>query len=310
LATNSPIIPTTPAGQVLTALGNITSNESIGTSNYNALWITGTKRMSRGLLFNANYTWSKSMDENSRNFQGITVQDSLHPFADRALSDFDARHHFTFSGIYDLPFKGNRVVDGWRLGTIVTLQSGNPLNILAGSSTGGAGAAGFTGSATVRPDLVGALQSVGTNLITTLTLPNGSPNPNLGRIQWFPSNIVCDPRSPASCNSNSVFALPFVVSGGNNVFHFGSLGRNAITGPDFKNVDFSISKTTKITERISHELRIEAFDLFNHPNFANPNLTAVFNAAGSSSFGVISATRNPTGDAGSSRQFQIAMKVI
>ena len=82
-----------------------------------------------------------------------------------------------------------------------------------------------------------------------------------------------------------------------------------MTGPDFKNVDFSIAKTTKITERLRHELRIEAFDLFNHPNFSNPNLSAVF-AAANPSFGVIRSTRNPTGDAGSSRQFQIAMKLL
>lgn len=78
-------------------------------------------------------------------------------------------------------------------------------------------------------------------------------------------------------------------------------------GPSFKNFDFSIAKTTKITERFSHELRVEAFDIFNHPNFANPGLTAQF---GSSTFGVISATRAPTGDAGSSRQLQLAMKLI
>ncbi|HEX7960890.1 MAG TPA: hypothetical protein VF493_13285, partial [Terriglobales bacterium] len=158
---------------------------------------------------------------------------------------------------------------------------------------------------------IGPTPSVGTNLITTAVLPDGkTPNPNVGRIQWFPSNIVCDPSAAVSCTSSSVFALPFSVIGGKNVFHFGNLHRNAIPGPDFKNVDFSIAKTTRITERLSHELRIEAFDLFNHPNFANPNTSALFNATGSSNFGVISATRNPTGDAGSSRQFQIAMKLL
>ena len=91
------------------------------------------------------------------------------------------------------------------------------------------------------------------------------------------------------------------------MFHFGSLGRNTLHGPDFKNVDFSISKTTKITERLSHELRIEAFDLFNHPNFGNPGTSA---QVGSTTFGVISSTRGPTGDAGSSRQIQFAMKLI
>jgi Carboxypeptidase regulatory-like domain len=300
LAADSPIHPTDAAGRPLNALGNITSNESIGTSNYNALWVTGTKHMTKGLLFNANYTWSKSMDINSRNFQGVQAQNNLNPFADRALSDFDARHHFTFSTIYGLPFGSNRFAGGWRLGTIVILQSGNPINITAGNPGAGTGITGFTGNGTIRPDLIGPLPSVGKTMITS--------GPNAGTIQWFSAN-VCDVSAPNRCPAGSNFGLPLTVVGGRNVFHFGSLGRNAMTGPDFKNVDFSISKTTKITERLRHELRIEAFDLFNHPNFSNPNLSAVF-AAANPSFGVIRSTRNPTGDAGSSRQFQIAMKLL
>jgi hypothetical protein len=65
-----------------------------------------------------------------------------------------------------------------------------------------------------------------------------------------------------------------------------------------------------ITERIKTEFRVEAFDIFNHPNFGNPNLTAVVAPANAPpTFGVITGTRNPTGDAGSSRQLQFAMKV-
>jgi hypothetical protein len=64
-----------------------------------------------------------------------------------------------------------------------------------------------------------------------------------------------------------------------------------VLGPNFRNLDFSITKVTKITERISHEFRFETFDLFNHPNFGNPGLTA---QPGSSSFGVIQSTRFPT----------------
>jgi hypothetical protein len=310
LAPNSPIIPVTPNGTKLTALSNITDNESIGTSNYNALWITGTKRVSRGLQFDANYTWSKSLDENSRNFETIALgpQDAFHPFADYGPSDFDARNHFTFSGVYDLPFSRNRLVSGWRLGTIAQLQSGNPLNITAGgpfnsvkttsNPNPGAAITGFTGVNNIRPDLTGPLPPVGASIIMT-----GS---NAGNIQYFSASI-CDPTQPSSCTGAQTFSIPVSVVGGRNVFHFGNIGRNAIVGPGFEDLDFSLSKTTKITERLSHEFRIEAFDLFNHPNFGNPVTQAT---AGSTTFGVIRATRNPTGDAGSSRQLQIAMKLI
>jgi len=299
LSASSPIIPVAPNGTRLTALGNITDNESIGYSKYNALWVTGTKHFSRGLSFNANYIWSHSEDTNSRSFEGIglVTQDSTHPYGDFGPSDFDARNHFTFSGIYDLPFTRNRWVSGWEIGTIAQLQSGNPLNIVAGSPSTGTAISGFTGVGTVRPDVTGGLPSVNSTLAGTALSPF---------IQYF-NGSVCDPTKPATCTGTQNFTIPVTVVGGANVFHFGNLGRNAILGPGFEDVDFSLIKRTKITERLSHELRIDTFDLFNHPDFANPGLVALPN---SSSFGVIRSTRNPTGDAGSSRQLQIAMKLI
>jgi hypothetical protein len=292
LSASSPVSPNQ-------GLGNITQRSSNGTSHYNALWITGTKRLSKGLLLNTNYTWSKSLDEVSRNFLGAAVQDSLRPFGDYGPSDFDARHHFIFSGLYELPaFRPNRAFQGWRLGTAVTLQSGNPLNITANATS----ISGFTGIGNIRPDLIGTLPPVGTG---------PAAGNNAGLIQYFPSNIVCDPRiappAAGSCSSSSVFAIPATGSLASPNFHFGNLGRNVLVGPGFSNVDFSISKTTKITERLSHELRVEAFDLLNHPNFSNPGTVA---QVGSTTFGVIRATRGPTGDAGSSRQIQFAMKLI
>jgi hypothetical protein len=84
--------------------------------------------------------------------------------------------------------------------------------------------------------------------------------------------------------------------------HPGSLGRDAITGPGFINTDFSVTKDTRITERLNLQFRSEMFDIFNHPNFGNPVLTAA-----SKSFGVIGSTRFPTGDFGSVRQIQFAL---
>jgi len=87
--------------------------------------------------------------------------------------------------------------------------------------------------------------------------------------------------------------------------HPGSLGRDAITGPDFQNTDFSVTKNTKITERFNLQFRSEMFDILNHPNFGNPVLTTT-----SSAFGHIQATRFPTGDFGSARQIQFALKLM
>jgi outer membrane receptor protein involved in Fe transport len=272
---------------------NITGREGTGNSSYNALWLTAEKRLSRGLQFNTSYTFSKSIDYNSQSSQGVTVQDSYNLRGDRGLSDFDARHRFVLSGLYELPFHGNQLFEGWELTTIVQSQSGNPVNLLAGNAVAiaGAGAANansLTGLATLRPDQIGPVSII------------GSPN------QWF-TNTVCDPRPGGSCPSGAAFALPVSVAGARTVYHFGSLGRNVIVGPRFDNVDFSVIKNTNLSEDVRVQFRAEFFDIFNHANFGQPGRTA---QPGSTTFGVITNTRFSTGDSGSSRQIQFALKLL
>ncbi len=248
----SPSDPFRPGAQ----LNNIVQIEGSGNSSYNALWLTATKRLSRGLQFNASYTFSKSIDYNSLNSQGIVIQDSYNLRDSRGLSDFDARHRFVISGLYELPFRGNKLVEGWQLSTIVQSQSGNPVNIVVNN-------AAFTGTNnTVRPNVTGPIDILGT------------PN------RWFDIS-------------------PFVVPVG----RFGSLGRNVVIGPGFNNTDFSVIKRTYITENQLIEFRWEVFDLFNHANFGQPG-----RVVGTANFGQITNTRFPTGDSGSSRQMQFALK--
>lgn len=101
--------------------------------------------------------------------------------------------------------------------------------------------------------------------------------------------------------NKALFVSPCVAG----VCHPGDLGRDAITGPGFVNTDFSVTKNTKITEKFNLQFRAEAFDLLNHPNFGNPVLTET-----SGSFGKILSTRFPTGDFGSARQMQFALKLM
>lgn len=237
-------------------LGNITELESTGNSSYNAMWLTASKRLSRGMQFNASYTWSKSIDYTSLNSQGVIVQDSYNEQANRGLSDFDARHRFVISGLYELPFHRNQLVDGWQLSAIVQSQTGNPVTIVVNN-------AAFTGNNnTVRPDVTGPISTIGTVA------------------RWFDT-------------------APFVVPVG----RFGSLGRNVVIGPGFNNTDFSVIKRTKIGENKIIEFRWEVFDLFNHANFGQPGRVVA-----SATFGQITNTRFATGDSGSSRQMQFALK--
>ena len=291
LSSNSPISPGVP-------LLNITFREGTSNSNYNALWVTANKRMAKGLQFNASYTFSKSIDYNSQSSQGVTVQDSYNLRGDRGLSDFDARHRFVISGLYELPFKGNQLKEGWQLSFITQSQSGNPVTLLAGNAGAigltipAANANSLTGLATLRPDISGPVTIVRTPAATGIG------------VQWFP-NLVCDPRPGGSCPSGASVLLPVAFVNGKTIYHFGSLGRNVIIGPSFNNTDLSLIKRTKIGEHQLIEFRWEVFDVFNHANFGQPGRTA---QVGSTSFGIITNTRFPTGDSGSSRQMQFALK--
>ncbi len=269
LSASSPILPGN-------ALGNITEVTSQGRSRYDGLWMALTKRLSRGVQFNASYTLSKSKDTNSLNSQGVVVQDSTNIGGDFALSDYDARHRYVVSAIWELPFKGNALKDGWQLAVTTQGQTGNPLNIVTNIGT-------FTGVAnTLRPDVIGNLQTIGK--VT----------------QWF-SNSVCNPAVAGSCTSSSVFAYPVSASG---AYHFGNLGRNVVIGPAFFNTDFSVVKKTRV-RGTTIEVRYEAFNLLGNNNFGQPGRIAV---VGSTAFGVITNTRFAPGDSGSSRQSQIAVK--
>jgi carboxypeptidase family protein len=252
LSASSPILPGA-------ALGNVTQVEGTGNSSYNALWATALRRLRRGLHLNASYTWSKSIDYNSLSSPPavVTVQNSYDLRGDRGVSDFDARHRLVVSAIYELPFEGNLIKEGWQLACIVQSQSGNPLNIITANST-------VNGVAnTLRPDVAGPVEIVG----------------SLDR--WFDTGRFVQ------------------------VARFGNLGRNVVTGPGFNNVDFSVLKNVALGEERRLQFRAEAFDLFNHANFGQPG-----RVAGSAAFGRIVNTRFPTGDSGSSRQLQFAVKFI
>ena len=303
LPATSPVIPAQcTAPNPNCPYSNINQIASGGNSNYNAVWATVNKHVSRGLEFLATYTYSKSLDYNSLSTgETYIIQNAYNPRGDYGPSEFDVRNRVALSGFYQLPFQGNRLVAGWQFGIVFQAQSGSPVNptLAIGPGTGI--------SLTVRPDL---LAPIGT-----------TNNPS----NWFTNAFLCEPFngtptgaapaiSPCATSPFATLAVPCTFSstptkpGGSTypivpgTCHPGTLGRDAIPGPDFVNTDFSITKDTKITERFNLQFRTEMFDIFNHPNFGNPVLTAT-----SGSFGRITSTRFPTGDFGSSRQVQFAL---
>lgn len=293
--------PTSPNFANAPLASSITERQSGSNSIYNALWITATQKTSHGLQFNGSYTYSHSIDEVSRNNGGIQVQNSTDIFLSRGSSDFDARHRFVANAIYDLPFKGNRLVSGWEMAPIFTWQTGNPFNLVAFNSSS------FNGVGnTITPNASAPIQTSG--------------NP-LG--QWISNPNVLS--VPCTLTTTSTTATPICTAG---TLTFGSVGRNSVYGPGFTNIDLALAKNTKITERLNLQIRLDAFDVLNHPNYGQPGGSGGFLAASLqplvpvtsnpatsnpgnqfTTFSTISSTRFPTGDSGSSRQLQLAFKL-
>ena len=291
LAASSPVAP---GGAIASNIGYRTSNSY---SNYNAMWAVLSKNMSNGLQFNMNYEWTKSMDLNSLGSQGgLTLPDSTNPSENYGLSDFDVRQHYAGTAIYALPFRHNQLVAGYRLEGIMQYQTGNPVNIVAGSSSFN----GVTGLP--RPTQIGPIVRRKQQLagIANVTLFQSA---GLGY-----GGTICDitnVTSACSLEIQGTQASPTGTTAPTVYTALGTMQRNAFTGPGFADLDMSGEKETKIFEGLSFTLRADAFDILNHPNFGQPSGNVQ-----SSTFGQISGTRFAISDGGSSRQLQISGKFI
>ncbi|HEX4231228.1 MAG TPA: TonB-dependent receptor [Bryobacteraceae bacterium] len=238
---NQPLPGSGNAGRPFQNFGNITYFQDNGNSNFNALLVKLDKRLTHGLSFLASYTYGKSIDEGSGTASGSDasggVQNSRNQFSgERGLSDFDVRHRFVLSPIWNLPFGAagksftDWIIGGWQLSGIFQLQSGRPFTPTE------SGNISLTGQSADRPNVV-----AGCN-------PNDGPKTIN---EWF--NAAC-------------FSLP--ASG-----TFGDAGRNILTGPGLITLDFAIARVFAVTERMHLQFRGEAFNLANHPNFEQPNAT-------------------------------------
>jgi len=261
---------------------------TISASNYRAFQGTLRSRNWHGLSGFAGYTLSKSLDDASDgidfNFATVALpQNSNNLAAEHGPSNFDTRHRFTAAFTYQLPRFGSskRLGEGWQVNTIVTLQSGRPVPIVNSDDTSGSEFDQFPSPSNFhqRPDLVPGVPVINSN--------------------WESA-----PDTIGYLNGNA-FADPALGT-------FGNLGRNAIYGPHFRNMDFALSKDTAFTDRVRLQLRVEFFNIFNHPNFALPNF---FVSPGSSNQGLITQTpdqaqTNPGLGGGGPRVIQLGAKFL
>lgn len=232
--------PFTPLG---TPFGVINQLESAANSSYHSVQTRMTVRNLRGLTSMINYTYSHSIDTASDGQDYVPnaafPDNSLNPRGNRGNSNFDARHRFTASFNYQLPSTKTMpwLMSGWGLNGVVSLATGMPFNVNDFFNFNG------TGELVERPDLVGN-PFAGTHTPDTFL--------NVGAFQ-------------APCGSPNVTAGNCSASP-----HFGNLSRNKFYGPHYRDLDLAFSKDTKITERVSIELRVDFYNVFNHPNFSNP----------------------------------------
>jgi hypothetical protein len=246
-----------------------------GTSHYNSLQVGVTKGLTHGLLFSVSYTYSHSIDngsglENSGfGARGINLIDPSENVGDSA---FDARHRLVTSFVYDIPslnkithWAPEKVFGGWRLSDINTWQGGFPLNF---SDSG--------------------FNSLSCDLFSYYACDD---NPS----QVVPSVQKLNPRTSTFNGRLDYYFNPadFTRAARGT---FGNTGRDSLHGPGFINTDFALLKDTKFTEHKLLELRIEAFNLFNHTNFNSPTTNIL-----SQNFGRITS-------AGAGRIFQLGAK--
>jgi carboxypeptidase family protein/TonB-dependent receptor-like protein len=234
-------------------VGNINLRTNGFSSNYHAVQTSLRKRFANGLSFDANYTYSKVLDQISDAFTtrsvggNFTAMDSLNPQLDYGPADFNIKHRFVVSYSYDLPFfKANRWIGGWSLSGIVTAQSGVPFSIFDGG---------------VDTNANGTFNDRGTYIgpsgLSHAYTGNGPANAG-GYIN--PADFT-DVTCPLSVNSGLWCEGPGV----------GQLSRNNLVGPKYVDVDLSVAKRFKITEGSGLTFQGSFFNLFNHPNFAIPD---------------------------------------
>jgi hypothetical protein len=245
--------------------GAFSFDENVGNSTYNALQAELKQSFSNGLSFRASYTWSKSQDIQSEGQSG-SIETIYDLARDYAPSDFNRTQLFVFSGSYQLPVgKGKKYLSTSNKATQAFLGDW-VVNWILTMNSGqpytifASGDVANVGGGSQRGEQIG---------------PNTGFNQSIN--EYFNTAAFTNPA----------------------LYTFGNLGRNNLTGPAYKDFDFSTYKNFSLTERLTLQFRAEFFNILNHPSFGLPDSTVT-----DGNFGIISST------ASSSRNIQFALKLM
>jgi hypothetical protein len=270
-----------PDGQIYFPVGSTVQNPNIGSlrytktdgfDSYNALEISFQQHLTRGLLFRANYTWSKNIDCDSLMITpggaNDLTQNPRSCKAERGLSNYNVRNNFVTYLVYDIPALQSmkKLTSGWQANWITTAESGQPFSVTISYDRARANP-GVQSTGVERPDLC----------------PGASADPVLG--------------SPSQYFNPASFCLQ--AAG-----YYGDLGRNTIIGPGILMINPSLARQFRLTERFRLQFRSEFFNALNHPNFSIPSSRTVFSNSGPvASAGLITTTST------TSRQIQFGLKL-
>jgi hypothetical protein len=234
-----------------------------GWATYDAMTLSLKRRFAKGLTYDVNWTWSHSIDDASD--PGTTLNETNLPQnvynlgPEKASSSFDHRHRVVVSFVYQIPISSKQK---WIRAMLENWQAGGNFTAQSGAP--------FTVNIASDQANVGAGPA---------QRPNVSGDPNIG------------PRTPQQWFSTSAFSLPAQ-------FTFGNAPRNAVIGPGLQEFDLSLQKEIEVTDSAKLQLRAEAYNVLNHPNFNIPNRIAF-----TPNFGSVSSAQD-------SRQFQLALKFL
>jgi hypothetical protein len=296
--------PCYPYISYLNFLGNQSS------SNFQSLQVTLTHRYSHGLYLLGGYTWEHAIDTagaTTNTASSFIPQNSLNYAAEKGNGDYDIRHRFTLSASYDLPSRKSwgQMLEGWQVTSIVQWQTGPPILLFDDFY-----------------DL--SLTGEGNNASNERWNIKGDPS-NLkwsakGPVPFLsPSDPICQSVANTAALQESLGIVGGCFSQNGTVLYpqavgsFGDMGRNIFRGPGFVNLDASVSKIWKLTERIQLQMRGEMFNVANHANFAAGSVGNDLTSP--NSLGRAGATpdvqkSNPVIGSGGSRHIQLGAKII
>ncbi len=290
-----PTVGLSSAANLGTFFSTITEAQDNGTSSFNGGIITINKRVSHNVSFVENYTYSKCLDTGepgaitaSDAYRGNLTASPISPTGEVGPCAYDHRHQLTITAVFRSPhYEGlaKGLISDWQVSPIIGYQSGDWLTVTSGSDTALLNLGSSAGQRACYlggPRYIPEVETIG----TTYTVSD------LNTSVWAaPSNPLC---TPANFTGN-------IINQGNGPITVGPLGnvsRGTIYGSPSHQFDIALSRNFKLNERNSFEIRVEAFNAFNHTNFGDPTT-----ATNSGNFGKITS-------AGTPRQLQFALKYL